>query len=147
MTIREATIEDAFDVMVLSQQFTKEGPGYFKFNKDKVSSFFSKAISDPSMVIFLSEDNDGVNGFIAGCYTDHPYNDIKAAVELGWFVTKEKRDGTSAMRLVRSFERWSKDIGAEWTAMSDIVGVQDLSKLYERAGYHAVERTFMKEVS
>ena len=144
--IREATPEDAFDILVLAQQFAKEGPVYFKFNKGKVESFFDNAVRDPSMVVFVSEDEDGPHGFIAGCYTDHPFNGVKAAVELGWFVTKEKRGGSQAMRLVKAFEAWSKEMGAEWTAMSDVTGIQDLSKLYIRCGYHPAERTFMKEV-
>jgi len=144
--IREATQEDDFEVMVLAREFILEGPEYFKFDKVKLNAFFDKATNDPTMVIFVSEDTDGLTGFIAGCYTDHPFNGIKAAVELGWFVRKEKRVGTTAMRLVRAFEHWSKDMGAEWTAMSDVAGVKDLSKLYVKNGYHVAERTFMKEV-
>jgi hypothetical protein len=146
MAVREATPEDIFDILVLTREFMKEGPSYFKFDKDKVEVFLVRLIEEPSMVAFVSEDEAGIHGFIVGCFTDHPFNGVKASVELGWFVTKEKRGGIQAMRLVKAFEAWSKDMGAEWTAMSDVTGIQDLSKLYIRCGYHPAERTFMKEV-
>ncbi len=146
MSVREATPEDIFDILVLTREFMKEGPAYFKFEKDKVESFLVRLIDEASMVAFVSEDEAGIHGFIVGCFTDHPFNGVKAAVELGWFVTKEKRGGTQAIRLLKAFEAWSKDMGAEWTAMGDVAGIQDLSKLYIRCGYNLAERTFMKEV-
>ena len=146
MTVREATQDDAFDVLMLAHQFGKEAPAGFKFSKDKVESFFDRVLADPTMVWFVSEDEDGIGGFIVGHFPDHPFNDILTAIELGWFVTKDKRRGTSAMRLVQAFESWAKEKGADWTALSDITGIQDLSQLYIRRGYQLAERSFMKEV-
>lgn len=146
MTVREATPDDAFDVLMLAHQFGKEAPAGFKFSKDKVESFFDRVLADPTMVWFVSEDEDGIGGFIVGLYTDHAFNDAKMAAELGWFMTKDKRGGTQAIRLVKAFEQWAKDIGAEYVAMCDIIGLSDLANLYDRSGYSLTERTFMKEI-
>ena len=146
MTVRKATPDDAFDVLMLAHQFAKEAPAGFKFSKDKVESFFDRVLADPTMVLFVSEDEDGIGGFIVGLYTDHAFNDAKMAAELGWFMTKDKRGGTQAIRLVKAFEQWAKDIGAEYVAMCDIIGLSDLANLYDRSGYSLTERTFMKEI-
>jgi len=144
--IREATLDDSFDVLMLAHQFGKEAPPCYKFNKVKAEAFFERALTDPTMVWFVSEDDDGICGFIVGHFPDHPFNDASTAIELAWFVTKDKRKGTTAMRLVRAFDDWAKDLGARWISMSDIVGIQDLTQLYTRQGYQLAERSFMKEV-
>ena len=146
MTVREATPDDDFDILVLTRQFMREAPHFFKFNKERCSNFLLRVGSSPDMVAFVSEDEDGINGFILGLYTDHAFNDAKVAAELGWFMTKDKRGGTQAIRLVKAFEQWAKDIGAEYVAMCDIIGLSDLANLYDRSGYSLTERTFMKEI-
>ena len=146
MSVREATPEDDFDILVLTREFMKEAPDYFKFNKDRVSEFLIAVAAAPNMVVFVSEDDDGVNGYILGVYTDHPFNNAKVAAELGWYMTKAKRGGIQAIRLVRAFEGWAKDMGADYVAMCDVIGLSDLENIYTRSGYALTERTFMKEV-
>lgn len=147
MMIREATADDAFDVLMLAHQFGKEAPACFKFNKQKVEAFFEHVLIDPTMVWFVSEDKDGLSGFIIGAVPDHPFNSVRVAVELGWFVTKEKRRGVTGIRLLQTFERWAKEQSAAWTSISDVADIQDLGRLYTRQGYKLTERAYTKELN
>ena len=68
------------------------------------------------------------------------------ATELAWFITKEYRGKPSSIRLVKAFEKWSIDKGANQIGMGDIEGISNLEHLYTRMGYKKAESIYIKEI-
>ncbi len=68
------------------------------------------------------------------------------ATELAWFVSKEARGTPASIKLVKTFEKWAKQNGADYTIMGDIKGITDLDYLYGRMGYEAAETAYIKEL-
>jgi len=147
MTVRLATEKDLFDVLVLAKEFCKEAPEIFTWDKQKVEGLLLQAIQEPSLVLFVSETSDGeITGGLLGACTEMFMSHTKMATELGWFMSKEHRGRRHAVELVKSFESWSKSVGADYVVMADIRGIADLSKLYEKMGYSVSEVSYIKRI-
>jgi len=48
--------------------------------------------------------------------------------------------------MFKAFEEWSKEVGATEVNVSDLQGVKNLGKLYERLGYSKSEVTYKKDL-
>ena len=59
--VREASIEDTFDILILAKEFSKEAPKTHKWNKDKTEKFILTAIESPNATVIVFED-DGEMG-------------------------------------------------------------------------------------
>lgn len=145
--IRHATNEDIFDILILAKQFCKEAPDTYVFNKDKVETWIKAGIENDHMCMLVYEDDTGdIQGGILGVVSEMFMSGESLATEFAWFMSKEHRGGTGAIRLVKAFEEWAKENNAKYIVMADLVGLQDLSKLYERRGFELAERSFIKEI-
>lgn len=74
-------------------------------------------------------------GFIAGAIRQTIISPVPVAAEMGWFAT----DG-NGLRLLRAFERWATDKGAELVQLSTGPDSMDLS----RVGYRPAELAWVK---
>jgi len=144
--IRQATPEDNFDLLSLTREFTREAPEFYKFDHDKTSAYINYLHESDSDIILVVEDGDGIYGYLAATFAHHPFIGRSIAMDIGWFVTKEKRGGMGSMRLVKAFEDWAKLMEADYAVLGDINGVTDLAGLYARCGYALHERQFSKAV-
>ena len=138
--------EDLIDVLLIAREFSKEAPLTHKWDKDKTVEFLESALNSSNMEIFISESNGEVTGAIVGLFTHMFMSHKKVATELAWFVTKEARGKPSSIKLVKVFESWAKEMGADYTIMGDIKGISDLGSLYERMNYEAAETAYIKEI-
>jgi GNAT superfamily N-acetyltransferase len=68
------------------------------------------------------------------------------ATELAWFVSKDYRGKPASLRLIKAFEKWAKESGANQIGMGDIQGISSLEKLYNRLGYERAETVYLKEL-
>jgi len=147
MTVRLATEDDLFDVMVLAKEFCKEAPDYFTWDKEKVQQLLIQAINEPSFVLFVSTTSDGeITGGILGACTEMFMSRVKIAAELSWFMSKDHRGNRHAIELVKAFESWAEASEAKYVIMADIRGIADLSKLYEKMDYSMSEVSYIKEM-
>mgnify|MGYP003624692532 FL=1 len=145
--IRVATKDDLFDLLVLAREFSREAPDMHRWDRDKTEGLLSGLISNPDAVIFVSEVDGDIAGFLAGMIQPVIISHTKIAFELAWFVDKHSRGGAGAIKLVKAFEAWAKDNGAEWVTMADITGLADLSPLYSKLGYSLTEKAYSKRVT
>jgi hypothetical protein len=147
MTVREATEDDLFEVMVLAKEFCNEAPEMFVWDRAKVESLLRQAIQEPNYVLLVAENTSGeiVGGLLGAC-TEMFMSKVKLAAELGWFMSKESRGTRQAVSLVKSFEEWGKTSGADYIVMADIRGISDLSNLYGKMGYVLSEVSYTKRV-
>jgi GNAT superfamily N-acetyltransferase len=143
--IRSMTEEDVLDVLLLAKEFSKEAPASHKWDKNKTLSFLQTALSMTNMEVFVYEKDGEILGGLVGCITEMYVSYKKMATEFAFFVTKEARGSSVAVRLVKHFEDWAKQNGADYIILADIQEINDLSKLYGKLGYKSLECTYIKE--
>jgi len=146
-TVRKATHEDIFDLLVLCRGFSQEAPEMHKWDKGKTEELLNSILETPTAVILLSEKDGVVVGFLAGLIQPVLISHTKMASELAWYVDKQHRGAAGAIRLVKAFEEWAEDNGAEWITMADISDVADLSPLYSKLGYKLTEKAYSKRIT
>lgn len=144
--IREATEEDIFDVLILAKEFSKEAPITHTWDKNKTEEFLNSALLNDNMVLFVLEVDGEIVGSILGFVIEVYMSHKVQATELAWFITKEYRGKPSSIRLVKAFERWAIDKGANQIGMGDIEGISNLEHLYTRMGYKKAESVYIKEI-
>lgn len=146
-SVRLATSEDIFDLLVLAREFSREAPEMHKWDREKTEAALMNAISgDASCVFVLVSDSGDIHGGLVGTITEPFMSHRKVAIELAWFVSREFRGNRASLLLVKHFEEWGKAQGAQSILMADIQGIADLAPLYGRLGYHPVETTYAKDV-
>lgn len=144
--IRSMTEEDVLDVLILAKEFSREAPSTHKWDKNKTLLFLESALQMPNMEVFVCEKDGEIVGGLVACMSEMYMSYKKIATEFAWFVSKDARGTSTAIRLVKHFEEWAKQNGADYVTMSDIQGINNLSELYTKMGYKSSETTYLKEV-
>ena len=145
MIIRKAKNDDIFDLLVLARGFSREAPAMHKWDKDKTEAMLMACIEGTHTTILVMEHEDEVVGGIVGVVQPLFMSQTVVASELAWFVDPAHR-GKGAIKLVKAFEGWAKEMQADYITMADIRGIADLSKLYQRLGYELTEAAYSKKV-
>jgi GNAT superfamily N-acetyltransferase len=143
--IRTATQDDIFDILVLAKNFSKEAPTTHKWDKEKTAQFLVSALENPIMEIFVADTGEEIVGALVCMKSELYMSRTTVCTELAWFVDKQYRGSPSALRLLKTFEKWAKEQKADYTIMGDIAGITDLGSLYTKLGYTKAETTYMKE--
>lgn len=144
--IRKANQADVFDLLVLARGFSREAPAMHKWDKDKTEQLLTTVINSPSCVVYVWEENEEVVGGLVGLLQPLFMSHTLVAAELAWFVDESVRGKRGALRLVKAFEGWAKENGADYVTMADIEGIANLGPLYKRLGYEKTETSYSKRV-
>lgn len=101
-----------------------------------------------SGVLLLAEDNDKCHGMMAGWGLRSFFNDDVCVRDMILYIRKEKRGGTTAIRLVSAFEDWAKSIGAKSIDIGISAGINNerATKFYTALGFKPRGVTLSKEV-
>lgn len=144
--IRVATPDDVFDILILAKEFSKEAPSSHKWNKDKTEQFLLSAFHNTNMEIFVIDVGGEIEGALVGLLSELYMSHTVQATELAWFVSKDYRGKPASIRLMKAFEKWAKESGANQVGMGDIEGISSLENLYNRLGYERAETVYLKEL-
>ena len=144
--IRTATPDDVFDILILAKEFSKEAPSSHKWNKDKTEQFLVSSLSNTNMEIFVIDVGGEIEGALVGLLSELYMSHTVQATELAWFVSKDYRGKPASIRLIKAFEKWAKESGANQVGMGDIEGISSLENLYNRLGYERAETVYLKEL-
>lgn len=144
--IREAEEKDLISCLILFKEFFKESKIDLKWSQDRMVNVFKSFFNNSNMVFFVSEFEDEIVGFIAGTTTQPLFSEDIVSTELAWFVTQEHRGSTTALRLFKTFEEWSKKNKAVLISISDIEDVNNLSTFYNKKGYKKTETVYTKRI-
>lgn len=145
--VRQANVDDLFDLLVLAREFSREAPKQHKWDKDKSEAALANAITSDDYCMFVIEDDEGeLQGGLLGTITEPFMSRRRVAIELGWFVSKDFRGNKASLELVKHFEEWGKSKEASTIIMADLSGLADLGQLYKRLGYEIVESSYAKEI-
>lgn len=92
---------------------------------------------------------DDVLGGFFGVISTTYFCDERCCKDLAWFVSKTRRGGAAALRLVADFEQWGIDQGVRkfFLGQSTGVAIETTTKLYEHLGYRVVGVNTVKELA
>jgi GNAT superfamily N-acetyltransferase len=97
-------------------------------------------VQSPNVVYFLAIDDDKIIGSIGGAVFPYFFSTRKKAGDLGFYVEPEYRGSRAAIKLVKAFEAWAKEMGVEDVYLGQTTGIEvDKTRdFYERLGYKVV---------
>lgn len=118
-------------------------------DEDKLVQELSYAShTHPSGYFRLAVLGDKVYGAFLGMISRGFFCDALIAKDMGWWVKPEHRGSPAALRLLRDFEKWAKEMGAT-KSMIGQTGVENIDKttrLFEHCGYEIVGYNTSKDL-
>jgi len=151
VNVRTATLSDLPQYLALAQEFHNSSPmrKVTKFDLEGYAKFYSDSLDNPDVGLWLAELNGaivGITGAIAYSLYFSPKN--IAVQELWWWLTPYARGTGAGKQMFNCIESWAKEKNA---AVMFMIALEDerserMEKLYKRAGFKPLERTFIKEV-
>jgi len=152
MLVRKATEADLDKYVTLAQAFHAASPmhGVVEFDREGYGQFYLSSLQNESIGVWLAElDNEivGISGAIA-----YPLYFSPSAIvvqELWWWLTPDARGSGAGAAMFKQIEAWAKERSASALFMIALEDdrAQKMEKLYSRAGFRPMERTFIKEVT
>ena len=152
MIVRKATEADLPKYIELAKAFHTASPmhGAIDFDPDGYSRFYLSSINQDSIGIWLAEIGDKIVG-ICGALAYPLYFNPSALVvqELWWWLTPNARGSGAGTKMFQQIEQWAKEQNATALFMIALEDerAQKMERLYARAGFKPMERTFIKEVT
>lgn len=94
----------------------------------------------PKGIVFLAEKDGKLIGFFAGMIQRYFFSSRERAVDMGFYVLPEHRGSKAAIRLIRTFEYWAKEMGVKEIAVGQTtaVDIEKTLKFYAHLGYKVV---------
>jgi GNAT superfamily N-acetyltransferase len=141
--IRSALSGDRDRVLLMARAFHAAADLPFAFSAPMASLLFDAALADDDRLCLIYEQDGAAVGVLAAHAAPHMLAPVKAAHEIMWWIDPEYR-GQAASRMLAAYEEWAKSRGCVLIHMVGLGSDPITSRLYERHGYRAAERHFMK---
>lgn len=137
--IRNATRADIPFMLLMGEEFADDAgvTDWVEWDPASVTELLEFIIDNENAIALVS-DNAMFGGFIF----PHEFNNkVMVFKEVFW-----RSKGGGGVKMLKKAEKWAKDKGAKMSGMftpikMDPIGV---GKLYERLGYQATERIYMR---
>lgn len=148
--IREMTKDDLKALCPILQNEVRLRMNYpdEQLNEEFFLNLWGNAMDSGTSLSFVVEDDGNISGFLFGMVGPDLYSGLPTGYETFWYM--RERNGLSgsrnAMRLLKAFTQKSKDLGCVRVMTGMWSTGPDLSKMYERLGYHKLETHFKKEL-
>lgn len=143
MRIRDATIDDFDEMVVLGREFAKVA-GQPEVDKESLEYSFLNLMENGILKV---AENGAIQGGAGALVFPAYWNQHEMmAQELFWFLRPEYRGGSTALKMLISLENEAKVKGAKRLMMIclDELDGAKIASMYERLGYESQERTFVK---
>ena len=117
------------------------------FDRDGMAVTLREMMTNPRAGIWLAIQNDVPVGIAGALMYPLYFNPAYEVVqELFWWLNPEARGGGAGEKLFQNVQDWAKETGASAVFMIalDDNRVDKMDKFYKRAGFHPMERTYMK---
>lgn len=149
--VRKAVEADLPIYVQLSADFHAASPMHkvSPFEPGGFEEFLRGAINNPDICILLAELNDEVVGITGGIiYPLYFSPSHKVSQELWWWLTPAARGSGVGNKMFKELQLWSKERGAKTIFMIALEDerAEKMEKVYCRAGFEPMERTFMKGI-
>jgi GNAT superfamily N-acetyltransferase len=143
--IRTAVYADRMRVLAMAKAFHAASGLPFAFSAPMADALFSVTLGDPEMLCLVLDVDGQARGVLAAQAQMHRFTPVKMAFELLFWVDPNHR-GCNARPMLDAYEGWARERGCLYVNMVGLGGDPLTTRLYERRGYQAVERHFMKSL-
>lgn len=96
-------------------------------------------------LMLLAEIEGRIVGVLAASINRHHFTAATVAQELIWYIEHQYR-GRGAIKMLSLYEEWAVKAGCEFVTMVGIGSDPFTTKIYERKGFKAQERHFVKRL-
>lgn len=149
--VRDATPADLPVYLQLSADFHAASPmqRVCEFEPEGFKEFVLSAMDNPDICILAAELNGEIVGITGGIiYPLYFSPSHKVAQELWWWLTPAARGSGVGNKMFKHLQLWSKERGAKTIFMIALEDerAEKMEKVYCRAGFEPMERTFMKGI-
>ena len=143
--IRRVMMADKFRVLLLAKNFHEALGLPVPFNAAYASIVFDQFLDDPEKLCLVLDRDGGVQGVLAAQTGILPIAPVKAATEVIWWIEPEYR-GRDALHMLTAYEAWAEEQGCSFVSMVGLGSDPQPTNFYERRGYIAAERHYMKPI-
>lgn len=149
--VRDATPADLPVYLQLSADFHAASPmqRVCQFEPEGFKDFVIGAMDNPDICILVAELNSEIVGITGGIiYPLYFSPSHKVSQELWWWLTPAARGSGVGNKMFKHLQLWSKERGAKTIFMIALEDerAEKMEKVYCRAGFEPMERTFMKGI-
>lgn len=150
MIVRKATLADLDKYVVLAQAFHEASPmkTVAAFDRQGYIEFLVSSLDKDSIGIWLAEIDGEIVGICGAILYPLYFSPSSLVVqELWWWLTPASRGTGAGAKMFKQIEEWAKQhkaLALFMIALED-ERAKKMEKLYVRAGFTPMERTFMKE--
>ena len=132
--IKKATAKD-FDLIFTFVEEMIEA-SVFSFAKPSRKRIAEHFYYPKTGTFIAYKDNEPI-GFISACIAPFFFSDYERATDLGFYVREQHRGGSTALRLLKTIEKWAKAMGARELQIGHSVGgkVDEMKSFYLRNGF------------
>lgn len=149
IVIRRADPADLPSCLDLTARFHAASPisDVAPFDRDGMAVTLKEMLVNPRAGVWLAVQDDlpvGIAGALLYPLYFNPAHEV--VQELFWWLNPEARGSGAGEKLFQSVQDWAKDNGASVIFMIalDDGRVDKMDRFYKRAGFHPLERTYMK---
>jgi len=145
--IRKATIDDLDQIVEMANRFIAFAPHGSLITHTTDDIVNTVRLFLESGIIFVIDVDGKAVGILAAMMTSVWYSPLtKVAHEMMWWVNEEHRGTIASIKLIKAYEKWAREQGAQIIAMCDLVieGHEPVGTTLNRLGYEMSERTYIK---
>ena len=147
--VRCAQPEDLLSCLDLTARFHAASPvsDVAPFDRDGMAVTLREMMINPRAGIWLAIQNEVPVGIAGALMYPLYFNPAHEVVqELFWWLNPEVRGSGAGEKLFQNMQNWARDNQASAVFMIalDDSRVDKMDRFYKRAGFHPMERTYMK---
>jgi len=150
MVIRAPVHGDIERLIELGAEMHRESVyAFLPYDREKVRALIVQYVEDRTTRCGLVAEADGaLVGMIGGAAIDYYFCDETLVADEVLFVTRDRRGGFAAVRLIRGLQDWAARRGAREVCLSVSTNVhrETTERLYERLGFTLVGGVFKKRL-
>ena len=146
--MRPATIDDIPQCLSMGEDMHKESRyRNLSWNPEKVEKLFEKIMESPNGIFLVTENGNGLTGFLFGAVTTYYFGDDKYAFEYVLYVKPGNRGSRCAAELTKGYIEKAKSLGAkeEHIENTTMVETERTEKFFERMGFHRTGGNYIME--
>lgn len=151
MVRTELTREDALILLQMGKDLFDES--HFRnenFQPNKVWVLLNATLKYPTRYFICYDKTDGgeIGGYIFAYANENYFSDHLVAQDYAMYVKPEYRGSSIFIRLLKTFEKWADNIGAQEIRIGHSTGIdsEKTQALFKKLGFKQTATIFSKEI-
>lgn len=147
MTVRRGNPTDRLWVVEMAKRAHAAGQLPWPYSAPHAELIFKSSLVMPDQCCIILDREGERCGFLIGYVSLTPMASVAIARDLGFWIEPHARGGSGAVQMVKDFEAWAYDRGAQFSSLAAMLVNEKAGRLYERMGYDAIETHYLKALS